>query len=118
MSIEWISHKGKKILYIDYSKMSLEEELEQIEKATRILVETKDKNNRTLSDMRNANIDQSFLDLSKEKGKISRQFTRKAAVLGVEGVRLVLLKMVNAFSGNARVPFPTMEQAKDWLVQD
>jgi hypothetical protein len=81
-------------------------------------VDTKEKSNLTLSDLRNARIDQAFVDLSKEQGKISREYTKKAAVLGVDGVRKILLKAVNMVSGNPREPFSTMEEAKDWLVKD
>jgi len=118
MSIEWINHKGKKILYIDYAGLSSKEELEQIEKATKTLVETNDKNNLTLTNLVNAKVDQEFVDMSKVKGKISGQYTKKAAVVGVEGVRKVLLRAVNAFSGNPREPFSTKEEALEWLVKD
>src|SRR4030043_603283 len=100
MSIEWITHKNKKILYINYAGLSPKEELEQIEKATRILVETNNKNNLTLSDLRNALINEAFVNTAKVKGKISGHFTKKAAVLGVEGIRKILLKAVNTFSQN------------------
>lgn len=118
MSIEWITHKGKKILYINYAGLSPKEELEQIDNATKILVETNDKNNLTLSDLRNALINQDFVNRAKEKGKISGHFTKKAAVLGVEGVRKIILKAVNTFSENPREPFSTIEEAKEWLVKD
>jgi hypothetical protein len=118
MSIEWITHQNKKILYINYGGLSLSEELAQIEKATQVLVDTKDKNNLTLSDLRNALVDQEFVEKSKEKGKISGQYTKKAAVLGVDGVRKILLKAVNAFSQNPREPFSTIEEAKEWLVKE
>ena len=118
MSIEWIDHKGKKILYINYSGLTKGEEIDQIEKATQILIDTKSKENLTLSDLRKALVDQDFVEKSKEKGKISKDYTKKAAVLGIDGVRKILLKAVNAFSGNPREPFSTMEDAKDWLVKD
>ncbi len=118
MSIEWIDHKGKKILYINYAGLTPKEELDQIEKATQMLVDTKIKENLTLSDLRGALIDKEFMDSSQEHGKISRNYTRKAAVLGVEGVRKILLRAVNSFSGNPREPFSTIEEAMDWLVKD
>jgi hypothetical protein len=118
MSIEWIDHKGKKILYINYAGLSREEELAQIEKATQMLVETNIRDNLTLSDLRGALVDQDFMESSKDHGQISRNYTKKAAVLGVEGVRKILLKAVNTFSGNPREPFSTKEEAMDWLAKD
>ncbi len=90
----------------------------QIRKATQTLVDTHDRNNLTLSDVRDAHIDQEFVNLSKEQGKISKDYTKRAAILGVEGVRKILLRAVNMVSGNPREPFDTMEEAKDWLVRD
>lgn len=117
MSIEWITHKGKKILYIKYSGLSESEELEQVRRATQILVDTKSTGNLTLTDVTNSRINQDFVDLAKEKGKISAPYTKKAAIVGIEGVRRFLLEVVNKVSGNKRVPFSTIEEAKDWLVQ-
>jgi hypothetical protein len=117
MSIEWITHEGKKILYIKYSGLSYSEQLEQIERATQILVDTKTNDNLTLSDLTHSHINQDFVNLAKEKGKISAPFTKKAAVIGIEGVRKILLEVVNKISGNLRVPFSTIEEAKDWLVK-
>jgi len=118
MSIEWIQHKGKRILYVKYSDLSTDEALAQIRKATQTLVDSHDRNNLTLSDVRDAHIDQDFVDLSKAQGKISKDYTKKAAIVGVEGVRKILLKAVNMVSGNPREPFSTIEEAKDWLVKD
>ncbi len=118
MSIEWMDHNGKKILYINYAGLSSPEELDQIKKATQVLVDTRKNDNLTLSDLRNALVTQDFVDLSKEMGKTSRHYTKKAAVLGVEGVRKILLRAVNTFSGNPREPFSTLEEAKDWLVKE
>jgi hypothetical protein len=118
MSIEWLDYKGKKILYINYSKLSSQDALAQIEKATQILVDTHSKENLTLSDLRGALVTQEFVDKSKEKGKISKDYTKKAAVLGIDGIRKILLKAVNTFSGNPREPFSAIEDAKEWLIKE
>jgi len=118
MSIEWISHNNKKILYIRYSGLDTKDASEQILKATQILVDTKNKNNLTLSDLRDIYIDQDFINLSKEQGKISKNYTKKAAVIGVEGVKKLFLKTVNTMSENPRVPFSTLEEAKEWLTRE
>jgi hypothetical protein len=117
MSIEWIEHKGKRILYIKYSGLSDSEQLEQVTRASQMLVDTNVKDNLTLSDVRDTHVNQAFVDLAKEKGKISGPVTRKAAIIGIEGVRKYILMAVNRISGNVRVPFSTIEEAKNWLVE-
>jgi hypothetical protein len=117
MSMEWITHQGKKIFYINYSGLSVPDQLAQIEKATQALVESGASDNLTLSDITDMVVTEDFVNLSKIKGKISGPYTKKAAVVGVEGVRRILLTAVNAVSGNPRVPFATVAEAKDWLVK-
>ncbi len=117
MSIEWIAHKGKKILYIKYSGLTDPEQLEQIRQATQILVDTKATDNLTLSDVIDTHVTQDFVDLAKVQGKISAPHVKKAAIIGIFGVRKFILQAVNKISGNIRVPFSTMEEAKDWLVE-
>jgi hypothetical protein len=117
MSMEWITHQNKKILYIRYADLSLPDQLAQIDQATQALVDSGSRENLTLTDVIGMIVKEEFIEHSKAKGKISAQYTKKAAIVGIEGVRKILLAAVNAVSGNARVPFPTVEEAKDWLVK-
>jgi hypothetical protein len=117
MSVEWITYKGKRILLIDYSGMTAPQQLEQIRKAAQMLVDTTATDNLTLTDVSNTRVAQEFIDLAKEVGKISAPITKKAAIIGISGIRKILLRAVNTVSGNPRVPFDTVDEAKDWLVQ-
>jgi hypothetical protein len=42
---------------------------------------------------------------------------KKAAIIGIDGIRQLLLKVVNSVSGNPRVPFSTIAEAKDWMAK-
>jgi hypothetical protein len=117
MGAEWILHKGKKILYINYNELSNQEQLDLIRKATQILLDSGSKENLTLSDVRGITVSSEFVDLAKEMGQKSGLVTKKAAIIGIEGIRKVILQGVNKFSGNIRKPFNTIEEAKDWLVE-
>ncbi len=117
MGAEWILHKGKKILYINYSGLNLQEQLDLVREATQELLDSGSKENLTLSDIRGISITAEFVDLAKEMGKQSGSVTKKAAILGVEGLKKFILYGVNKFSGNVREPFNTIEEAKDWLVE-
>jgi hypothetical protein len=116
MSAEWINYQGKKILFIDYSGLTPPEQLEQIRKAAQMLADTKATDNLSLTNVSNTRVSQEFIELAKEQGKISAPFTKKAAIVGITGIRKIILKAVNTVSGNPRVPFDTIEQAKEWLV--
>jgi hypothetical protein len=118
MSIEWLDHKGKKILYIKYSGMSPQAQLDQIREATKALLDTKVQDNLTLSDISGTFVNEDFIALAKDKGKESAPVTKKAAVVGISGVRKILLAAVNRISTNPRKPFDTVAEAKDWLAED
>lgn len=117
MSVEWVDHKGKKILHIKYAGLSDEAMLEQMKNATNMLVNTKSEENLVLTDMLDCFLNEKFVALAKEQGKISLPFSKKSAIVGVTGIKKILLKGVNAISPKSRVPFDTIEEAKDWLVQ-
>ncbi len=118
MSIEWLQHKDKKILYIKYGSLSKEEMLDQVFKATKMIVDNKNMEILTLSDMRDCFVDEQFMETAKSQGKISLPLTKKAAIIGIFGVKKLLLNAYNAFASKPRVLFNTIEEAKDWLVSN
>jgi hypothetical protein len=117
MGIEWVSHKDKKILHIKYSGLSAEEMKEQIIEATNTIVNSKSEDNLVLTDMLDCFVDGDFIELAKKQGKKSLPFCRKSAIVGVTGIKKVLLKAVNAISPKPRVPFASVEEAMEWLAE-
>lgn len=117
MSAEWINHKGKKILYINYGKLSLPEMIALVKKATAMLVASGSSQNLTLTDVRDAFVNNDFLAVAKEQSKVTLPLTKKTAIVGVTGVKKILLSGLNTFASKPRVPFETVEEAKNWLVQ-
>ena len=117
MGAQWISHKGKKILYVEYGKLSLPEMVALVKKAAAMIVASGSSQNLILTNMTDAFANNEFLAVAKEQSKLSLPLTKKNAIVGVTGVKKVLLSGINAFTSKPRVPFDTVEQAKDWLVQ-
>jgi hypothetical protein len=117
MSAEWIEHKGKKILYIDYRNLPPQQMLDLIREATQIIVTSGSKENLSLTDVTGCSLNNEFIELAKECGKSSLLMTKKAAILGVYGARKIILNMINAVSPKPRKPFDTVEDAKDWLIE-
>jgi hypothetical protein len=117
MSAQWILHKGKKILHISYIDLSPEKRLDQVREATRMIVESGSKECLSVSDLTGCFVDRAFIELAKQQSKISLPLTRKAAVVGVTGIKRILLDAVNAISPKARKPFDTVDLAKEWLVE-
>ena len=117
MGAEWISHKGKKLLYINFGKLSPSEMAALVKKAAAMIVASGSSQNLTLTDVNDAFVNNEFLAVAKEQSKISLPLTKKSAIVGVTGVKKILLQGVNAFTSKPRVPFDTIEQAKNWLVE-
>lgn len=117
MSIEWVDYKGKRILHIKYAGLSHDEMCEQIITATKTLVDTKSEENLVLTDMQDCFVDDKFIDLAKQQGKISLPFSKKSTIVGITGIKKLILKGVNAISPKSRVPFDSIEEAMEWLVQ-
>jgi len=118
MSVEWIDHKGKRILYIKYQGLTPEQMIEQVRSAAKTIVASKSKEVLSLSDVSECFIDKQFLEVAKEQGAISLSFTKKAAVVGVTGVKKILLNSVNLVAKKPRKAFDNVKDAKDWLVAE
>jgi predicted dinucleotide-utilizing enzyme len=117
MSIEWVTHKGKKILHIKYAGLTPEAMCDQIRTATKTIVETGKEDNLVVTDMVGCFVNSDFVELAKEQSKISMLHCKKSAIVGLSGIKNMLLKAVNAISPKSRVPFDDLGKAMDWLAE-
>ncbi len=117
MSVEWIEHKGKKILYIKYSGLSPDDMIALIHESSKIIQESTSQEILTLTDMNDCFVNARFMEESQKVGAITLPLTKKAAILGITNLKKILLKGYNTFVPKPRVPFDNIEEAKDWLVK-
>ena len=119
--LKYISYKGKRILYVDYSNLSGE-----LAKEAMGLLDDEANEMRTwtqrglvLSDFRNSKANSEFIAYGKKLGKeVFADKVLKSACIGITGVQSILLQAYNAFSKDKIVPFATEEEAKEWLIKD
>jgi len=124
--VTWQTHKNKEILVGDYSNITSQEEYIKIIKQASIksLKDIKNKYENPshavlmLIDIRDSIIGTETLSVFKENAKKIKPYVKKVAVLGIHGVRKILLESVVWFSGLDAKPFESLEEAKDWLVSD
>jgi len=124
--IVWQKHKNKEILLGDYSNITSQEEYTKIIKQAtaksikdiKAKYENPDHAVLMLIDIRNSVIGTETLSVFKENAKKIKPYMKKVAVLGIHGVRKILLESVVWFSGLDAKPFDSLEEAKDWLVSD
>jgi hypothetical protein len=69
-----------------------------------------------LTDVRDTVLSSEVMDFAKESSARVTKYIRKEAVIGVAGIRQVLLDAVSRFSGRQFATFDNLEAAKDWLV--
>ena len=112
----WITHKGKKILYDDYRNLQADEFPAMINAVLSLTLNSAEKGYLSLVDVRDSYANKETVDAFNNAGKAVKDIVHKTAVLGITGVKKILLHVVNKLSNVGARPFDTMEEAKEWLV--
>lgn len=116
MPIGWIEHKTRKILYIDLRGASTEEMLKVVEEQKR-MIDAASAPVLLLNDFRGTYATQEYMNKAKEYGKLQKDKIARNAVLGIQGVKSILLGAYIRFSGSSNTKmFDDVEQAKEYLV--
>ena len=118
MKSRWITHKGKTILYCDYS--NLKDDVAAVEAEDRAVraevVKQPLDSVLELVDVRSTVGSRETVAILKESAKVAKPHLRKVAVIGVQGVVKVLASAVSQVSGLGLTLFATEEEAKEWFV--
>ena len=114
--MKWIPHKGKEILYEDYTNLTGEQIARLVPAITKITEDNDYKDILLLIDLSNSFANKDATNAFGESGKISKGRLKKTAVLGITGVKKVLLNFVNRVSKVDAKPFSSEEEAKEWLI--
>ncbi|HPR31305.1 MAG TPA: hypothetical protein PLK12_04380 [Prolixibacteraceae bacterium] len=119
MSISVIHHKGRKILYTDYSSCkTIEETLSILEKVKDYYL-THEGNFYTLNNFTNAPSNNEYMELAKKYAKeVFDARTLKNACCGITGIKKILLSAYNLTVKNKIQAFDTKEEALDYLAKD
>ena len=114
-----IQHKGVQVYCYDYSGLSNLKEDEFINVINEAKKKTLEwgKNQRSLVDMQKTNVNSNIMKVFRETSKVTAPLIKKSAILGIGGVKSVLLNGFNLFSKMDLKAFTTKEKALDWLVE-
>jgi hypothetical protein len=117
MPVGFIEYKGKKILYVDYSTCkSKEETIAVLEQASAFFKEAEAKL-LSLDNYNNAFASDEFLERAKVLGReIISAKREKGAIIGLTGIKKILLQSYNIFVKDKLKPFNTKEEALEYLV--
>jgi hypothetical protein len=117
----FINHKGKEIYFIDYTNLKLEEEFLAAIKSTNAFREKVKSSGKKdllmLVDVSNSFVYGEVFSEIKRSGKLTKEITKKTAVVGITGAKKTLLDIANVFTSLNVKPFDNIEDAKEWLIK-
>ena len=116
----WITHKGKRILFNDFTGLSADDLTNQVRQNEQDAVRAGKMEGgslRVLTDVTNSLIFPAAADALKQLAESTKPYVTASAVLGVEGLRKTLLEIISKFSGRDIKNFDSREEALDWLVE-
>jgi hypothetical protein len=119
--IKFMAYKGHKILVIDHSGLDENEIIENIKKGSRFLMDYKSAENQILliTDFRNTYGTNKVMDaLKTPEAMEGMKKVKKTAVIGITGVKKILLNAYNRFTSKNVYAFNTMEEAQEYLVSE
>jgi hypothetical protein len=116
MGICNIDHRGKKILYVDFSGLDHDGMVAQLETLAALCERSAGKL-AWLADLGGARLDAGFLARAREvtRTRLSRR-TRRSAAVGLEGLAGALLRGAAAVAGSEVRPFADRWAALDYLA--
>jgi hypothetical protein len=118
MRSHWITHKGKKVFYVDFAKIEIDELKEEVKFVEKELCAMPKNSALSMADVRDSFGTNEAMEIIQGLTSKTKQHVRKRAVIGVTGVKKILLKALNQVTGQTSVPFDSLEEALDWLVKD
>jgi hypothetical protein len=118
MSISYIYHKGKKIMFCDYSQCKTAEATIRVLDLAREEYLKSDEQFWVLNDFTGGVVSNEFMDKAKQYGKeLFDARTPKTASLGITGIKKIFVSTYNLFVKNKLILFETKAEALDFLVK-
>lgn len=114
--IQFIQHKGKQILHLNFTHANPGEVVRIIRKATPVIAAQPERSIRTLTDVTNMNFNAEAADALKVFVSHNKPYVTAAAVVGITGLKKIIYSAVTRFSGRNIVVFDSCDQAKEWLA--
>lgn len=115
--LERIDHKGKHILYFDFSDLFGEEYLQTLNEVKDFILDLQQDDLLLLVNVSQTYADKKILMQYNEIGKQIKSSVAKVAVIGVSKTQDVFLSMINLVTGVDAKTFRTFDEAKEWLIK-
>jgi len=116
--VHFITHRGKRVLFIDHTSSTPEEMQRTMDEVERIVAGEPPNSLLTLSDFTGTQFDHKSADHMKVVATRDRPHVHRAAVVGGDSIPDVFYRALKSFSSRHFPKFKTREQALDWLTSD
>jgi len=116
--IQFVEHKGKQILLIDFSSATANQMQLLLEQVRITVAQHAHESLLTLADFTDAEVDKAVATRLKEVLTLDRPFVKKTAWFGTEKIPHALLEGFHLFSRRNIATFKTREEAIEWLVAE
>ena len=114
--IRFMQAGGKDILFLDFSGHTVGALMSAIAEAEKLIKTRPEHSLLVLTDVTNARFDDQVSARIKEFTKRNKPYVKASAVVGVSGIKRIILDAVMLFSGRTIHACDTLEQAKEWLI--
>ena len=115
--VQFIQHKGKKILHLNFADCKADEVLVVIDQAKAAIRTQAQQSVLTLTDVTNTAFNSKVSDAMKEFVMHNKPYVAASAVVGVTGLKQIIYNAVMKFSGRKLTAFDSLAEAKDWLAE-
>jgi hypothetical protein len=114
--VQFIQHKGRKILHLNFADCTSNEVLEVIEQAKSAIKTQSPQSVYTLTDVTNTAFDSVVSAAMKDFVLHNKPYIVASAVVGVTGLKQIIFNAVMKLSGRKLTAFENIAAAKDWLA--
>lgn len=114
--VQFIEHKGKKILQLDLSGCRADEVIPVIEHARTVIRKQPPRSLYTLTNVTGAGFNNAVTEALKQFAAHNKPYVAAAAVVGISGLNRIIYNAVMKFTGRTFNAAPSLDEAKDWLA--
>jgi hypothetical protein len=116
--VRFITHRGKRVLWINYSHCDVAQLKAVAEEGHRMIARELLNSVLTLNDVTGTSFDHESVEALKSKVAANAPYVKRAAVIGISGLQRLIYEAVKLFTRRSIPLFSTREEALEWLVQD
>lgn len=115
--VQFIEHKGKQVLVIDFQGCTAEEMYAVVDQVEEVVTAQPRGSVLLVADYTGTRVTKETAARIKEATARDVPYVKHAAWVGVEAIPAPLFRAIEAFSTRKFVPFKTRADALDWLVE-